>query len=69
MEDADYLYVFHNIVMPIAMEYSPELVFSEIISQYQLTRFLTPSQYLQVSMLQMGMTSEIVMSRLPDTLT
>ena len=32
MEDADYIYVFHNIVMPIAMEFSPELVFSETIS-------------------------------------
>lgn len=27
MGDADYLYVFHHIVMPIAMEFSPELVF------------------------------------------
>lgn len=69
MEDADYLYVFYNIVMPIAMEYSPELVFSEVISQYQPAQFLIPSQYLQVSMLQMGMTSESAMSRLPDTLT
>jgi len=69
MEDADYLYVFHNIVMPIAMEYSPELVFSEIISQHQPAYFLTPSQYLQVSMPQMGMTSESVMLRLQDTLT
>jgi len=30
MGDADYLYVFHHIVMPIAMEYAPELVFGEI---------------------------------------
>lgn len=37
MGDADYLYVFHNIVMPIAMEYAPELVFGEIILQYQRT--------------------------------
>jgi len=34
MGDADYLYVFHNVVMPIAMEYAPELVFGEVISQY-----------------------------------
>ncbi|KAF9782541.1 histone deacetylase clr3 [Thelephora terrestris] len=27
MRDADYLYVFHHVVMPIAMEFSPELVF------------------------------------------
>jgi len=32
MGDADYLYVFHNIVMPIAMEFSPELVFGEVTS-------------------------------------
>lgn len=32
MGDADYLYVFHNIVMPIAMEYAPELVFSKTLS-------------------------------------
>ena len=38
MGDADYLYVFHNIVMPIAMEYAPELVFGEVISQYQRAR-------------------------------
>jgi len=30
MGDADYLYVFHNVVMPIAMEFSPELVFGEV---------------------------------------
>ena len=29
MGDADYLYVFHTIVMPIAMEFSPELVFGD----------------------------------------
>lgn len=38
MGDADYLYVFHHIVMPIAMEYAPELVFGEIFFQYQCTR-------------------------------
>lgn len=27
MGDADYLHVFHHIVMPIAMEFAPELVF------------------------------------------
>jgi hypothetical protein len=27
MGDADYLYVFHHVVMPIALEFSPELVF------------------------------------------
>jgi hypothetical protein len=27
MGDADYLHVFHSIVMPIAMEFAPELVF------------------------------------------
>ena len=43
MGDADYLYVFHNIVMPIAMEYAPELVFGEVISQYWCTRSLIPS--------------------------
>ena len=69
MEDADFLSVFHNIVMPIAMEYSPELVFSETISQYQPTHFSIPSQYLQVSMLQMGMTWGNVTLRLLDTLT
>jgi len=34
MGDADYLYVFHNVVMPIAMEFAPELVFGKIGSQY-----------------------------------
>jgi len=34
MGDADYLYAFHNIVMPIAVEFSPELVFGKINSQY-----------------------------------
>lgn len=29
MGDADYLYVFHHVVMPIAMEFSPELVFGD----------------------------------------
>ena len=28
MNDADYLYAFHKIVMPIAMEFAPELVIS-----------------------------------------
>ena len=69
MDDADYLYVFHNIVMPIAMEYAPELVFGEIISQYRRTHSLIPSQYLRVLMLQMGMTWESVMLRLLDMLT
>ena len=30
MGDADYLYAFHNIVMPIAIEFAPELVISEL---------------------------------------
>ena len=69
MEDADYLYVFHNIVMPIAMEFSPELVFSETVFQCRYTHSLTSPQYLQVSTLQMGMTWENVMLRLLDMLT
>lgn len=28
MTDADYLYAFHKVVMPIAMEFAPELVIS-----------------------------------------
>ena len=31
MGDADYIYVFHQIVMPIAMEFSPELVFGDYL--------------------------------------
>jgi hypothetical protein len=69
MGDADYLYVFYNVVMPIAMEYAPELVFGEIIPQYHRTHSLIPPQYLRVSTLQMGMTSENVMLRLLDMLT
>jgi histone deacetylase 6 len=60
MGDADYLYVFHHIVMPIAMEFSPELVFGD----YFLSMAHAPSdtpQYLQVSTLQMVMTLENVM--------
>lgn len=30
MGDADYLYAFQNIVMPIAMEFAPELVISKL---------------------------------------
>lgn len=29
MDDADYLYAFHKIVMPIAIEFAPELVISK----------------------------------------
>ena len=29
MGDGDYLYVFHHVVMPIAIEFSPELVFGD----------------------------------------
>lgn len=29
MGDADYLYAFHKLVMPIAYEFAPELVISE----------------------------------------
>ena len=31
MGDADYLHVFHNIVMPIAVEFSPELVLGDYL--------------------------------------
>jgi hypothetical protein len=34
MDDGDYLYAFHKIVMPIAIEFAPELV----ISQRSLSR-------------------------------
>lgn len=29
MTDADYIYAFQKVVMPIAMEFAPELVISE----------------------------------------
>ena len=31
MGDADYIHAFQNIVMPIAMEFAPELVISKSI--------------------------------------
>lgn len=34
MRDADYLYVFHHVVMPIAMEFSPELVFGDYFPMF-----------------------------------
>ena len=69
MGDADYLYVFHNIVMPIAMEFSPELVLGEVVSQLECTHSLMPLQCLRASMPQMGMTWENVTLRLLDMLT
>ena len=69
MEDADYLYVFNNIVMPIALEYAPELVLSEVIPQFHPTHSLISSQFQRVSTPQKGTTSGNVMSRLLDTLT
>ena len=67
MGDADYLYVFHHIVMPIAMEFSPELVFGNYLPALG-THSLIPSQYPQDSMLQMGTTLENVTSHLQDML-
>lgn len=45
MGDADYLYVFHHIVMPIAMEFSPELVFGSCLTIFAraLSDFLAVS--------------------------
>ena len=50
MGDADYLYAFQKLVMPIAYEFSPELVISErplsgyelklIVAKYQLASTL-----------------------------
>ena len=63
MGDADYLYVFNNVVMPIALEYAPELVFSGIILKYRSEHSSTSSQFQRVSTPQKGTTSENVMSR------
>jgi hypothetical protein len=32
MGDGDYLYAFQHVVMPIAMEFSPELVISQLLA-------------------------------------
>jgi acetoin utilization deacetylase AcuC-like enzyme len=32
MGDAEYLFAFHRIVMPIAMEFSPDIVISKFIA-------------------------------------
>lgn len=69
MGDADYLYVFNNVVMPIALEYAPELVFGGIIPQYHSAHSLIFSQFQRASTPQMGTTSENVLSRPLDTLT
>ena len=69
MGDADYLYVFNNVVMPIALEYAPELVFGGMIPKYHSAHSLTPSQFQRVSTPQKGTTSENVMSRPLDMLT
>lgn len=34
MGDADYLYAFQNIVMPIAYEYAPDLVIGSSLSLF-----------------------------------
>lgn len=69
MGDADYLYVFNSIVMPIALEYAPELILSEIIHQIHSAHSLISSQFQRASTPQKGTTSGNVLSRLLDTLT
>jgi hypothetical protein len=69
MGDADYLHVFHHIVMPIAMEFSPELVFGDYPLGLVPQLPLMLSQYPQALMLQMGMTLENVTSHRQDMLT
>jgi len=40
MGDADYLYAFSRIIMPIAYEFSPELVFSELLHLHSFFLYL-----------------------------
>ena len=39
MGDADYIHAFQKVVMPIAMEFAPELVISGFSSRLTLTNF------------------------------
>ena len=40
MGDADYLYAFHKIVMPIAIEFAPELVISKLALEVRESRLM-----------------------------
>ena len=43
MGDADYLYAFQHIVMPIAMEFAPELVISKLLPSIDMENMVIPS--------------------------
>ena len=64
MGDAEYIYAFMKIVMPIAMEFAPELVISErlfTLRTFLCYNSLMPGQSLQALMLQMEMNLENAM--------
>lgn len=47
MGDADYILAFQKIVMPIALEFSPDLVISSSLSRCIHSQLLIPLQSLQ----------------------
>jgi hypothetical protein len=66
MGDADYIHAFQKIVMPIAMEFAPEMVISRSLQTWRYQGLTTSLQSLQVSMLLMVMTLASVLSLQPD---
>jgi len=66
MADADYLYAFEKIVLPIAYEFAPELVISKSASVFgEVQRVSASHQFQPDSTQRMAMSLENVTSLLP----
>lgn len=69
MGDADYIHAFQKIVMPIAMEFAPELVISRRSHTSLTPQLKSTGQFPLVSMLPKATTWENVLSLQQDMLT
>jgi len=50
MGDAEYIYAFQKVIMPIALEFAPELVISKIFACFPFNAYFNIFQFLLVSM-------------------
>jgi hypothetical protein len=63
MGDAEYIYAFQKVIMPIAMEFAPELVISKVfIILITLSNLINLTQYPPGLTQQLEMTWENVLS-------